>query len=264
MDFLSISKADDPRVTGFRDVRERDLIGRRGLFVAEGAVVLRALVAPTSRCEIDSVFVDERRVDSLADVWTAIGGRAPVHVAAQGVLDAVAGFHLHRGILALGRVPEGLTLADVVGVGPRTLLVVGGVGNHDNMGALTRNAAAFGVDAVVLDDRCCDPFYRKALRVAVGATLSLPIVRTGTLEAALAELQDAGVECLALSPSGSETLRGLTTPDRRALVVGAEGPGLPPDLIARLRSVRIAMRPGFDSLNVATAAAVALHEITQA
>ncbi|MBU1326328.1 MAG: RNA methyltransferase [Alphaproteobacteria bacterium] len=260
---IVIEDLEDPRVAGFRDVRERDLIGRRGLFVAEGAVVLRALVAPTSRCAVESVLLDERRAGGLADVRAVLGDRAPVYVAAQGLLDAIAGFPLHRGILALGRVPAPVPLADAVGPGPKTLLVVGGVGNHDNMGALMRNAAAFGVDAVVLDDRCCDPFYRKALRVAVGATLALPIVRGGPLEAVLAELQTRDVECLALSPAGGERLRGLETPARRALVVGTEGPGLPPGVIASLRSVRIDMRDGFDSLNVATAAAVALHEITQ-
>ncbi|HEV2082907.1 MAG TPA: RNA methyltransferase [Brevundimonas sp.] len=260
---IRIHDPDDPRVAAFRDVRERDLTGRRGLFVAEGAVVLRALVAPTSLCAVESVLVDERRVASLADVWAALGGRAPVHVAAQGVLDSIAGFHLHRGILALGRIPAPVAPAEVLRPGPRTLLVAGGVGNHDNMGALMRNAAAFGVGAVVLDDGCCDPFYRKALRVAVGATLSLPIVRGGPLDAVLKELAAADVECLALSPAGTEALKGLRTSDRRALVVGAEGPGLPPQTIARLRSVRIDMRAGFDSLNVATAAAVALHEITQ-
>lgn len=254
---------DDPRVAGFREVRERDLIGRRGLFVAEGAVVLRALVAPTSRCEVDSVLVDERRFDGLADVWTALDGRAPVHVAARGVLDSIAGFPLHRGILALGRVPASVPLTEAVVPGPKTLLVVGGVGNHDNMGGLMRNAAGFGVDAVVLDDRCCDPFYRKALRVAAGATLSLPIVRGGRLDGILEELAGRDVERLALSPAGGERLKGLRTRDRRALVVGTEGPGLPPEVISRLRSVRIDMRPGFDSLNVATAAAIALHEITQ-
>lgn len=260
---IVIEDPSDPRVAAFRDVRERDLIGRMGLFVAEGAVVLRALASPTSRCAPEAVLVDERRVESLSDVWAALGDRAPVHVAAQGVLDQIAGFPLHRGILALGRVPPAVGLDEVTGPGPKTLLVVGGVGNHDNMGALMRNAAAFGVDAVMLDDRCCDPFYRKALRVAVGATLSLPIVRGGPLDGILEELAAGEVECLALSPAGTEPLKELTPSPRRALVVGTEGPGLPPDVIAKLRSVRIDMRAGFDSLNVATAAAIALHEITQ-
>jgi tRNA G18 (ribose-2'-O)-methylase SpoU len=260
---IVIEDPSDPRVAAFRDVRERDLIGRRGLFVAEGAVVLRALASPASRCAPEAVLIDERRLDSLSDVWAVLGDRAPVHVAAQGVLDEIAGFSLHRGILALGRVPPAVDLGEVTGPGPKTLLVVGGVGNHDNMGALMRNAAAFGVDAVVLDDRCCDPFYRKALRVAVGATLSLPIVRGGPLDALLGDLAARDVECLALSPAGVEALKGLTPSPRRALVVGTEGPGLPHEVIGRLRSVRIDMRADFDSLNVATAAAIALHEITQ-
>jgi tRNA G18 (ribose-2'-O)-methylase SpoU len=199
---IVIEDASDPRIAAFREVRERDLIGRRGLFVAEGAVVLRALTAPSSRCEVESVLVDKRRFESLGDVWARLHRDVPVHVTAQGLLNEVVGFPLHRGILAMGRVPESATIAEVTRPGPRTLLVVGGVGNHDNMGSLMRNAAAFGVDAVLLDDRCCDPFYRKALRVAVGATFSLPIVRGGALAELLAGLRRAEVECLALSPLG--------------------------------------------------------------
>ena len=259
---IRIDCADDPRIAAFRDVRERDLVGRRGLFVAEGAVVLRSLLAPTSRCEVEAVLIDERRQPALADVEAAGGVRAPVYTASQGLLDEIAGFHLHRGILAMGRVPPPVGLDAVLGQGPTTVLVISGVGNHDNMGALMRNAAAFGVDAVVLDDGCCDPFYRKALRVAVGATFALPIVRGGALRDLLGDLQARDVEVIALSPSGREALGSLKAPPRRALVVGAEGPGLPADVLVRVRSVRIDMRAGFDSLNVATSAAIALHGLT--
>ncbi len=259
---IRIDRADDSRIAAFRDVRERDLVGRLGLFVAEGAVVLRSLVAPSSLCDIEAVLIDERRQAALADVETVLAGRAPVYSASQGLLDEIAGFPLHRGILAMGRVPPSVRLDAAVGRGPTTVLVISGVGNHDNMGALMRNAAAFGVDAVVLDDGCCDPFYRKALRVAVGATFALPIVRGGPIRDLLGDLQARAVETLALSPSGRESLKTLKVSARRALVVGAEGPGLPADVLAGIRSVRIDMRAGFDSLNVATSAAIALHGLT--
>lgn len=259
---IRIDRADDPRIAAFRDVRERDLVGRRGLFVAEGAVVLRSLLAPTSRCGIEAVLIDARRQAALADAETRLAGRAPLYCATQGLLDEIAGFHLHRGILAMGRVPPSAGLDATLGDGQATVLAISGVGNHDNMGALMRNAAAFGVDAVALDDGCCDPFYRKALRVAVGATFSLPIVRGGPLPVLLGDLRACGVETIALSPSGRETLQGLRAGARRALLVGAEGPGLPAAALAALRSVRIDMRAGFDSLNVATSAAIALHALS--
>ena len=135
------------------------------------------------------------------------------------------------------------------------------IGNHDNMGGLFRNAAAFGCHAVLLGARACDPLYRKAIRVSVGAALTIPFARLDA-DADLPDLLERhGFEALALSPAGATPLREALRPPRAALIVGAEGPGLPAALLSRCRTVAIPMRRGFDSLNVATAAAVALHHL---
>ena len=179
------------------------------------------------------------------------------------MLDRIAGFPLHRGILAVGEktdVPSAADLLDACGPVARIVMLFG-IGNHDNMGGIFRNAAAFGADAVILDPGCCDPLYRKAIRVSVGATLLVPTAKLAAGEDPLALLDRFGFEAVALSPAGAETLAALTPPRRAALLFGSEGPGLPPALLARARSVRIPMAGGFDSLNVATTSGIVLHHI---
>lgn len=263
MGLIVINDADDPRIADYRDIRERDLTGRLGLFVSEGAVVLRVLASPASHCRIRSLLLAENRVAGLADVIAALAPETPVHVASQAVLDGIVGFNLHRGVLALGEKPAAIDADAVLGGLPSRALVLAaaGIGNHDNMGGLFRNAAAFGADAVVIDDGCCDPFYRKAIRVSAGAVLRMPLWREGSAAALIDRLHRHGFEVLALSPSATEPLREVIPSTRTAILVGAEGPGLPPDILARCRTVGIPMAGGFDSLNVAVAAAVALHQL---
>ena len=261
MSLIRIEDPSDPRIADFRDVRERDLVGRRGLFVAEGEVVLRALLAPTSRCAPRQVLIAESRLAKLEDALTPWLGRVPVMLAPQDVLDRVAGFPLHRGILGLGEVPPAAGPEILDGAAPSLVLMVSGVGNHDNMGGLMRNAAAFGAAAVILDERCCDPFYRKALRVSVGAALRLPIIRVGAVDAGMAALIARGFDVLALTPGGDIDVLEATVGPRRAVVVGSEGPGLPPEALSIARTARIRMAADFDSLNVATAAAIAMHHL---
>ena len=180
-------------------------------------------------------------------------------------MDAIVGFSIHRGMLAHGlRPPDPGASALLAGLGPRALaLGLFGVANHDNMGGLLRNAAAFGVDAVLIDPRCCDPLYRKAIRVSVGAALTVPFARLGEGEDVLPLLARAGFTALALSPGGAEPLSAIERPARVAVLLGAEGPGLPADLLAGARAVGIPMAPGWDSLNVAAASAIVLHHLTQ-
>jgi tRNA G18 (ribose-2'-O)-methylase SpoU len=252
----------DPRIAAYRDIRERDLVGREGLFVAEGEVVLRHLVSSPRHAPV-SVLLAEKRVDGLAPLLAGLPPDVPVYAAAQPVLDAIAGFPLHRGILAIGRpAPEPEPAALLASLPARALvLALFGIANHDNMGGLFRNAAAFGVDAVLLDRTCCDPLYRKAIRVSVGGVLRVPYLRLTAEVDPVNLLTDAGFTPLALSPAGEEPLHRLTPPERAAVLLGAEGPGLPAALLARCRTVSIPMAAGFDSLNVATTAGIVLHRL---
>jgi tRNA G18 (ribose-2'-O)-methylase SpoU len=260
----------DPRVAPYVQVRERDVTGRGDGFIAEGEVVLRVLLGGGARARAASLLVAENRLARLAPLIAGLDERTPVYAAAQAVMDAVVGFPIHRGVLAHGvRPPDPGAATLLAGLPTRAVaLALFGVSNHDNIGGIFRNAAAFGAGAVLLDPACCDPLYRKAIRVSVGATLCVPFARLAANEDAVALLQAAGFAVLALTPAAAEPLAGLARADhavlgRAALLLGAEGPGLPPALLARARTIGIPMAAGWDSLNVAAASAIALHELTR-
>lgn len=263
-DLHPIHDPDDPRVHAFRDIRERDLTRADG-FVAEGEVVLRALARSALARPVSLLLLDSR-VATLADVIATLPADVPVHVASRAVLDRIVGFPIHRGVLALGRrhaSPDAETL--LAGLPSRAVVVVlVGIANHDNMGGIFRNAAGFGADAVLLDPTSCDPLYRKAIRVSVGASLLVPFARAGSADELPALLARHDFEAVALSPAGTQDLVAYRPGGRTALLFGAEGPGLPSDLLARARTVRIAMAGGFDSLNVATTSGIVLHHVANA
>ncbi|TBW32369.1 RNA methyltransferase [Siculibacillus lacustris] len=263
--FVTIDDPEDPRIADYRAIRERDLVGRRELFIAEGEVVLTTLIASRRHRPL-SLLLDASRVAGLAERLATVEADVPIFVATRSVIDAIAGFPLHRGILAIGRrgaLPDAAAL--LAGLGDRATVVVAlGIANHDNMGGLFRNAAAFGADAVLIDAASCDPFYRKAIRVSVGHVLTVPFARIAAEVDPLGLLAAAGFEALALTPSGGEALAGLEPAARTAALFGTEGPGLSADLLARTRRVTIEMAPGVDSLNVATCAGVVLHRLATA
>jgi tRNA G18 (ribose-2'-O)-methylase SpoU len=185
----------------------------------------------------------------------------PIYVARREVLDRIAGFPMHRGVLAIGLrgdAPSTSEILDRLGEAA-TLVVCIGIANHDNIGAIFRNAAAFGVDAVLIDRSCCDPLYRKAIRVSVGAALKVPFSTFDDVDALINLLAGRQFRQFALTPAGESDIRSAKRTPRTAIYLGAEGPGLPNDLIGRLVGTRISMAAGFDSLNVAAASAVALH-----
>ncbi|QKV17064.1 TrmH family RNA methyltransferase [Oricola thermophila] len=259
-----ITDPADPRIEAYRDIRERDLVRRHGHFIAEGKTVLQVLVAQ-DRFPVHSLLVLENRVGGIADLIGAMPESVPVYCAAQDVMDAIAGFHIHRGILAIARIPDNIAIPpEPLPASWRTVLLLSGISNHDNMGGIFRNAAAFGVDAVLLDPQCCDPLYRKAVRVSVGGVLRVPFFRTASMQDAVERLGRNGVAVAALSPAGRIDIANWKPASRQALVLGSEGHGLAPEWLTRLETLSIGMAPGFDSLNVATAGAVALHQLRTA
>lgn len=266
---IRIAEADDPRIAAFRAIRERDLVGREGRFVAEGTVVLRMLAAchaAGGRFRAEAVLILENRLAGVAAILELLPASVPVHVADRDVFSAIAGFDMHRGVLAIGRREAVPSAADLIASLPSDALVLAacGISNHDNMGSLLRNAAAFGVDAVLLDETCCDPLYRKAIRVSVGAVLTVPFARGGSAQDLLEGLAGAGFAIWALSPRGETAIGSIVPSERLALVAGTEGEGLPATILSRFHTARIPQKPGLDSLNVATASGVALYQVALA
>jgi tRNA G18 (ribose-2'-O)-methylase SpoU len=266
---IRIEHADDPRIDEFRSIRERDLVGRHGRFIAEGTVVLRMLAAAHGRSAeftAEKILILENRLAGVADILADFPDDVPIYVASSAVLDGIVGFHLHRGILAVGRRVREPSAAELLAALPQNALVAAAIGisNHDNIGSIFRNAAAFGADAVLLDETCCDPLYRKALRVSVGAVLQVPYARGGGVSDIVQALVEADFAIWGLSPAGRTEIRKVPASPKMALLTGSEGHGLPPALMSRIQTAGIAQAPGLDSLNAATATGIALYQIAGA
>lgn len=268
---ITIDRPDDPRLAGFLNVRDRDLAHARGRlggsFIVEGKVTLEALLS-AGRFTVEAVLLARNRLPALTGALRRLPPGTPVYLAPQDALDAAVGFHLHRGVLALARRGDPLDAARLIAAAAArpqaALLALVGLSNHDNVGAAFRNAAAFGAACVLLDGESCDPLYRKAIRVSAGAALHVPFARIDDPETLARTLIDAGFEVWTLTPRAPALLARARPPAHVALMLGPEGPGLPASLIARGRALRIDMADGVDSLNVATAGAVALAHVFNA
>ena len=211
-----------------------------------------------------SLLLRPERLESMADAVEAASHRGtPVYVAGPAVFDQIAGFPVHRGVLALAgrRVPaDAMALLE----GVATAVIVEGVNDHENLGAIFRNAAAFGAGAVLLDPTCCDPLYRRAVRVSVGHVLRVPFARLEPWPTALAGVSQRGFTVVALDPSAAKPIEAVQCPGPVAVLAGSEGPGLSEAArTAADECVRIGMAAGVDSLNVATALAIALHRLAR-
>lgn len=269
---VPVTELSDPRLADYRDVREADLVQRRGSFIAESEVVLRALVAQR-RFAVRSVLLSHNRVDKLRPLLVQLPVEVPVFVLEPALMNELVGFKIHRGVLAVGAreaEPDPRQLLGALFGAPRLVVGLEGLTNHDNVGGVFRNAAAFGADAVLLDDRCCDPLYRKAIRVSVGSVLRMPYARCRSAVELLELLHQAGLCRIALSPRAgaidiSEFGARRPVPERAALLLGTEGPGLSDRTLERADLVvRIPIESEVDSLNVATSSGIALHAFRRA
>ncbi|MGH9127361.1 MAG: TrmH family RNA methyltransferase [Acidimicrobiales bacterium] len=264
---IAVGDAQDDRLDDYRNLTDAELRQREeppaGLFMVEGPALIRVLVR--SAYPVRSLLLTEARLAELGPDLADSTGDFPVFVAANDVMRAVTGFHFHRGALACaGRRPQP-AWAEVV-EGAALTLVVEDVGDHENIGALFRNAAAFGAGAVLLSPGSVDPLYRRAVRVSMGQVLRVPWARALPWPGMVASLKARGFRVLALTPDPGTaplaTVAGASKPT--AVLVGTEGRGLTAAARALADAeARIPMRRGVDSLNVATAAAVALYELTR-
>ena len=257
---IVIDHADDPRLAeyvGLTDPQLRQRVeAERNFFIAESPLVVEKLVR--SGRSVRSVLVTPGQHDALG--VTLEGLDAPVYIARPEILRAVVGFDLHRGAVASADrwpIPEAASMLGSA----RRVAVLQKLGDHENLGGVFRNAAAFGIDAVLLDPECADPLYRRCVRVSIGHVLSVPWARVQSLD----ELRSLGFALLALTPAPDATPLGVVEwPERCALLLGSEGPGLSADWLAAADArVTIPMRPEADSLNVATAAAIAFYAAQQ-
>jgi tRNA G18 (ribose-2'-O)-methylase SpoU len=260
-DLVELDDPADPRLADYRDLRDvqlrRSLETEHGLFIAEGEKVVRR--AAEAGFEARSFLMAPRWLDGLADVLGA--SDAPCYVVSEELAEQVTGFHVHRGALASLHRRPAPPLSSVL-EGARTVVVLEDVVDHTNVGACLRSAAAMGVDAVLLSPRCADPFYRRSIKVAMGAVFTLPWTRLEEWYDAVPQLSAAGFTTVALTPAPDSVAieEAVAGRERVALLMGTEGQGLSDRWMsaADVRAV-IPMAEGIDSLNVAAATAVACY-----
>jgi tRNA G18 (ribose-2'-O)-methylase SpoU len=261
---VRIEDPADPRLADYVGLTDMELRKRSepelGLFIAEGEKVIRRAV--DAGYPMRSMLLSDKWLPLMTPVLEETG--APAFVAEPAVLEQVTGFHVHRGALAaMGRAalpdPERL-LRDA-----RRIVVLEGVNNHTNVGAIFRGAAGLGMDAVLLAPDCADPLYRRSVRVSMGTVFALPWTKLEPWPAGLGLLERHGYRRIALTPAADAVdLRELrlAEDEKAALFLGSEGEGLSPRAFAACDlKVRIPMAAGVDSLNVAAAAAVACYAL---
>lgn len=270
MNVETITDPADPRLRDYTAISDAVLLRELGLFVAEGRLVVER-VLENGRYIIDSVLMNAASLHAMRPVLEAAearGLRHPVYLCHTSMFQAATGFNIHRGCLALVRRPPVVDWQKLA-AGARLLVVLEAVTNADNVGSVFRNAAAFGVDAVLLSPTTCDPLYRKAVRTSMGAALSVPFARMDPWPAALSQLASKGFSVVAMSPKPQAVslTECVDTLARQlvALVFGSEGPGLTDSAtgLANL-TVRIPIREGVDSLNLAVAVGIALDRFVNA
>lgn len=265
---VGVRGLSDPRLDDYRNVPDPDLLRARGIFIAEGRLVVRRLLEEP-RFRTRSVLLTQAAYAALADI-VASRPDLLVYIVTQEAMNEVTGFNIHRGCLAIGERPPALQWTDVV-QDASVVVVLERVSNADNVGGIFRSAAAFGANAVLLGPGCADPLYRKAIRTSMGAALHVPFAGMPDWPEDLARLQNAGFRLLALTPNSEapplERIGDVRQhPSRRkvALMIGHEGEGLSAEAIAAADvCVRIPMAASVDSLNAATAAAIGLYELTR-
>jgi tRNA G18 (ribose-2'-O)-methylase SpoU len=263
VNIIRIEDPDDIRIAEYRNIPDPDLILRYGLFVAEGRYVVERLLT-RSRFETRSVLVTEPAMAALKDVLET-RGELPVYLVPKPLMNSITGFNIHQGCLAIGARPPAGSALEIAAHAQR-LIILEHVSDADNVGSICRNAAAFHVDGLLLGPSCTDPLYRKAIRTSMGASLTLPFAEIRPWPEAIHRLRDDGFAIIALTPrQTAPALRdvvALTAGRRIALVLGHEGNGLSDAALQTCDyQARIPVAPEIDSINVATAAAIALYEL---
>jgi len=257
-DLIAVQEPGDERLRDYLDLRDvqlrQSVEHERGIYIAEGAKVIERAVAAGH--EPKSLLLAPRWLDTLADVLE--GTDAPAYVLDEKTIERVTGFHVHRGALAAMHRPPERAVTDVLASATR-VLVAEDLVDHTNIGAIMRNVAALGFDAVLLSPRCADPLYRRSIKVAMGAVFSLPWARIDDWYGLPALLSEHGFTTYAMTLADDAVPIDEVVPaERSAVIVGSEGPGLSDHWQrASDRRVIIPMAAGIDSLNVAASTAIA-------
>jgi tRNA G18 (ribose-2'-O)-methylase SpoU len=255
---------DSSELQPYRTLRRAVEHIRQGIFVAEGEKVVRRLLE--SPIEVVSLLLTEQWLEDLRPALEGTSnGKVKVWIAPKELLEAIVGFHLHQGVMAIGKIPQPVKLDDVLqpSSSPLLLVALDGLTNADNIGVIVRNCTAFGVGALIVPKNSASPYLRRAVRMSMGAVFELPIVQVSRLPDTLKELRDRfGVRVIAADPKPDATsIKDADFHGNVCIVFGSEGWGISDEVLSACSErVWIPIAHGTDSLNVATASGIVLFE----
>ncbi len=253
---------DDPALAPYLTLRRSDEHERTGIFVADGPKLIERVLAAGLRLE--SMLCTERWATHFAPLLARQADDLPIYVTAEKHLRQLVGYHLFNGVLAVARIPAAPSLAALLArppAGPRLWVALDGLANAENLGSIVRSAVALGAHALLCSETCASPWLRRAVRTSMGAMVKVPVIRSADLAADLRACAAAGVRCLAADAHQGAPLASTDLAGDTCLVLGNEGDGIRPAVVAACAgSTTIPMPGGVDSLNVAAAAAIFLYE----
>ncbi|HCA78958.1 MAG TPA: hypothetical protein DEP53_04415 [Bacteroidetes bacterium] len=266
MRIVTVTALDDKGLRPYQTLRRPLEHQQDGIFVAEGEKVVRRLL--DSDIAVRSLLLTPEWLEVYRPLLEAKHPDVVVYVATKQLLESIVGFHLHQGTMAVATIPRPSTLQEAVARSgrPRLFVAVDGLTNAENLGVLVRNCAAFGVDALIVGESSSSPYLRRAVRNSMGTVFNLPIVHVNSLAETLQNLRDVhGLRVLAAHPhTDQETLSSVGWEADCCIVFGSEGEGIAPRILEACDAVfAIPMKKGVDSLNVASASAVVLYEVSR-
>lgn len=264
MIIIPVVTLDEPDLQPYRTLRRPLEHQRKGIFVAEGEKVVRRLLE--SDLDVLSLLLTQEWLDLYRSLVETRAGTIRIFVAPKRLVESIVGFHLHQGIMAVGRIPDPLTLSEALARSrrPALLVAVDGLTNAENLGVLVRNCAAFDADALLVGETSSSPYLRRAVRNSMGTIFKLSVVHLPNLVEAIQEIRSQHhIHVVAAHPhAGQKTIHDTLLREDCCIVFGSEGEGIAPAVLAMCdESVAIPMRVGVDSLNVASASAVFLYEV---
>lgn len=251
---ISITDENDPRILRFRSLKDRPSQTSSPICIAEGVKTVRAAIESDQK--IVSIFVEPSYLESHPDLFLrARCSPENILTATREFMTKIVGFEMHQGIMAAVEAPRGIDESEIT----FPCLVLNGIADSENVGALMRVACAFGWHSIVIDQATVSPLVRRAVRVSMGTVFSLRIHRSTDIPSLLMQLRhqsDAHIIAAEITPN-SLPLSSICFEDRTILVIGSEGHGIHNDILKVCdRIVHIPMHPSVPSLNVATAASV--------
>ncbi|MDN3503962.1 MAG: RNA methyltransferase [Rhabdochlamydiaceae bacterium] len=241
-----IDSITDPNIAPFSSLKQQD-----SLFIVEGKKCVESLFK--SSLEVLSVLIYEKYLPLIPK-------GIEVYIADESIMTQIVGYKMHQGIMALAKIPAPLLVENLVG----NTVVIQGLSNAENVGAILRNCAAFGIHNVIYDSKCSPPYLRRSVKTCMGSIFSMNLYKSDHLKSDLIRLSKRGYQIIGADPKEENlNIKDLAITQPFVVVIGSEGHGLDEEIKQICQLVKIKIEPQVDSINAAAASAIFFYQISK-